>query len=81
MALAPILARDKLLHFITGSMLCAAVVPLSVPGAASAVLCAAIGKELYDAQHKEKHTPEVLDALCTIAGGVYTLAVCWLYTL
>lgn len=73
-----ILARDKLLHFITGAMLCAALLPISAWVALTGVICAAVGKEVYDWHHKDKHTPEVLDAVATLAGGLFLLASCWL---
>ena len=34
------------------------------------VLIAAVGKELYDARHRDKHTPDVWDAVATTCGGL-----------
>ena len=33
------------------------------------VVAAAVGKEIYDKQHKDKHTPDVWDAIAAIGGG------------
>lgn len=33
------------------------------------VIAIAFGKEVYDYLHRDKHTPELMDALATIAGG------------
>lgn len=76
-------APDKRLHFAGGLVigaLSAAFVretlPTSVPAWKGAMvslapaLVVAVGKELYDRQHRDSHTPEFRDALATILGGI-----------
>jgi len=63
---------DKLLHFI-GGMLIQLISSRITPNpiwALLIVIVIGIGKEIYDNQHKECHTPEILDAIATIAGGL-----------
>lgn len=71
------IAHDKALHIVVGSAIFSAVyVACTLAGlpalhiAAGAVVLAAVGKEVYDRIHRDRHTPDPLDALATIAGGV-----------
>lgn len=44
------------------------------------VVVAALGKEVYDAQHRDRHTPDAADAVATVAGGlsaVVTIRMRW----
>jgi len=64
------LPADKVLHFAAGVVLFAVALPFI--GATYALAFAVIigfVKELYDALNKEKHTPDIWDALVTSAGG------------
>jgi hypothetical protein len=64
------LPADKVLHFAAGAILFAVALPFI--GATYALAFAVIigfVKELYDALNKEKHTPDIWDALVTSAGG------------
>jgi hypothetical protein len=63
---------DKLLHILVGIAIAAAVAPFGAAPAFCAVLIAAIGKELYD--RTGRGTPELLDAVATVAGGAALLA-------
>jgi len=63
---------DKLLHILAGIAIAAAVAPFGAAPAFCAVLIAAIGKEFYD--RAGLGTPELLDAVATVAGGVALLA-------
>ena len=63
---------DKLLHILAGIAIAAAVAPFGAVPAFCAVLVAAIGKELYD--RTGRGTPELLDAVATVAGGAALLA-------
>ena len=63
---------DKLLHILAGIAIAATVAPFGAVPAFLAVLIAAIGKELYDSTGRG--TPELLDAVTTIAGGLSLLA-------
>ena len=65
---------DKITHTLAGAAIAAALLPLGVIPALLAVLVAAVGKELWDAQGHG--TPDRIDALATVAGGV--LMVSWL---
>lgn len=65
--------EDKLRHYMVGSIAAALGGLHSV--AAGAMLCAAvaIGKEVYDRVSK-RGTPELLDAVWTLAGALPVLA-------
>ena len=65
---------DKIAHTLAGAAIAAALLPWGVIPALLAVLVAAAGKELWDAQGHG--TPDVYDALVTVIGGV--LMVSWL---
>lgn len=66
----PNIPHDKLGHFVAG-ILCFTVFHFINPALAFAItLLMAIGKEVYDYYHKENHTPELMDAVATILGGV-----------
>lgn len=69
--------QDKLQHFIVGVFIYAAAHFWGVVIGMAAVVVAAVGKEIFDYLHKENHTPDLKDALVTIAGGVVGL-VCGL---
>lgn len=71
------LPHDKALHIVVGSAIfSAAYVLFTLAGlpalhiAAGAVMLAAVGKEVYDYLNRDKHTPDFMDAVATIAGGV-----------
>ena len=38
-----------------------------------------IGKELYDARHRDRHTPELADIVADIGGVVMSEGCIWLY--
>lgn len=69
--------RDKQLHFITGAVggAGAAFVAHKLGAKHPALwglgfgLAAGVAKELYDRKHRDRHTPEALDALATTAGA------------
>ena len=65
---------DKITHALAGAAIAAALLPLGVIPALLAVVVAAVGKELWDAQGHG--TPERIDALVTVIGGVLMLG--WL---
>ena len=58
---------DKITHTLAGAAIAAALLPLGVIPALLAVIAAAVGKELWDAQGKG--TPDKWDAITTLAGG------------
>ena len=68
------IAHDKITHTLTGAAIAAALLPFGVIPALLAVVVAAVGKEVWDAQGHG--TPDRIDALVTVAGGV--LMVSWL---
>jgi|APSaa5957512535_1039671.scaffolds.fasta_scaffold27958_2 formate hydrogenlyase subunit 3/multisubunit Na+/H+ antiporter MnhD subunit len=79
---------DKIYHLIAGIAL--ALVTLIATGSVFAAMIATtvvgLGKEIYDYQHQDKHTPEVADFLATVVGGllvclVYLLSWQWLFGL
>jgi hypothetical protein len=60
---------DKLAHFIGGVVIYAAAHFVSPITGLALVAVAAVGKEIYDWFHRDKHTPEVMDAVATMLGG------------
>lgn len=66
---------DKITHTLAGSAIAAAFMPWGVIPASIAVMVAAIGKEIWDAQGHG--TPDRIDALVTCIGGV--LMIGWLH--
>lgn len=65
---------DKITHTLAGAAIAAALLPWGVIPALVAVFVAAVGKELWDAQGHG--TPDRIDALATVIGGVLMLG--WL---
>lgn len=65
---------DKITHVLAGAAIAAALLPWGVIPALVAVIVAAVGKELWDAQGHG--TPDHIDALATVAGGAAMLG--WL---
>lgn len=63
------LPHDKALHILVGVLVYAVAHFVSPVVGMAAVVVAAVGKEIYDKQHKDKHTPDVWDAIATIGGG------------
>lgn len=68
------IALDKITHTLAGAAIAAALLPWGVIPAMLAVVIAAVGKEVWDAQGHG--TPDVYDALATVAGGAAMLG--WL---
>ena len=68
---------DKTLHLLAGSTIAALVWPFGAWLAVVAVLVAAVGKEVYDKLHPDKHTADIWDAVATVMGGFLMLG--WLY--
>ena len=66
---------DKITHTLAGAAIAAAMLPFGVIPALLAVVMAAVGKELWDAQGHG--TPDRIDALVTVIGGVLMLG--WLH--
>lgn len=69
-----ILPIDKITHTLAGAAIAAALLPWGAIPAVLAVVVAGVGKELWDAQGHG--TPDRIDALVTVAGGVLMLG--WL---
>ena len=65
---------DKITHTLAGAAIAAALLPWGIIPAVLAVVVAAVGKELWDAQGRG--TPDRIDALVTVAGGAAMLG--WL---
>ena len=72
--MSTIAPTDKTPHPLGGAAIAAALMPWGVIPALLAVLVAAVGKELWDAQGHG--TPDHIDALVTVIGGV--IMVSWL---
>lgn len=69
------IAPDKITHALAGAAIAAALLPLGITPAMLAVVIAAVGKELWDAQGHG--TPDHIDALVTCIGGALMLG--WLH--
>lgn len=69
------LRLDKIAHALAGAAIAAALLPWGVIPALVAVVVAAVGKELWDAQGHG--TSDRIDALATVAGGCAMLG--WLH--
>jgi len=67
------LPHDKALHVIAGVLAYAVFHFVSPVVGMAAVLVAAVGKEVYDWFHRDRHTPDVWDAVVTVIGGVVGL--------
>lgn len=66
---------DKQAHFFAGGFVFAITAPhIGLALATVAVLVAAFGKEIYDYMHQDCHTPDIWDAVATIAGGLVVAA-------
>lgn len=65
---------DKITHTLAGAAIAAALLPWGVIPALLAVIAAAVGKEVWDAQGHG--TPDHIDAMATVIGGV--LMASWL---
>ena len=69
-----ILPIDKITHTLAGAAIAAALLPWGIIPALLAGTVGAVGKELWDAHGHG--TPDVYDALVTVAGGAAMLG--WL---
>ena len=69
-----LLSRDKLLHYTVGTLLYVATYWLMGYWALVVVIVAAVGKEVYD-KVSGKGTPEWLDAIATVIGGIICLII------
>ncbi len=68
----PLIPQDKANHFVYGSViffvfLLITQIPIyALTGTAIVGLC----KEIYDALNKETHTPDIIDLIATVSGGL-----------
>lgn len=61
---------DKQGHFIIGLIAYMAIHFAGVAVGLVVVAVLAVGKEIHDWFHRDRHTPDVWDAVATMAGGV-----------
>jgi hypothetical protein len=75
----PRIPADKANHIIYGAVIYLLVSILTSSPSAGLSACVLIGisKEFYDLKHKDIHTPDVVDAVATITGGL----IIFLYTI
>ena len=64
------LPHDKALHLIGGVFIYAVAHFVNPLVGLGAVVAVAFGKEGYDYRHRDKHTPDLWDAVATIFGGI-----------
>ena len=62
--------QDKAGHFIAGLLIYALLHFVDPAVGLLSVAVAAIGKEAYDYLHRDKHTPDIWDAVATMLGGL-----------
>ena len=67
--------RDKKMHFGAGMFLAMLFGWIYWWLGLLAAVAYGIGKEVYDYHHQDTHTPEVLDAVATILGGLVGVGV------
>lgn len=72
------LAKDKQKHFFVGLVISATIPFIGVYGLVLCIILG-VGKEVYDYTSK-KGTPEVLDAVWTIAPAVVVYLLYYLFT-
>lgn len=80
MDIPKLIPHDKALHALGGALIAAVVYLLDVFLGhfglwlvLAVVVIAAIGKEVYDLAHQDRHTPDVYDALATTLGGLLVI--------
>jgi hypothetical protein len=61
---------DKQGHFIIGLIAYMAFHFVEIAVGFGVVAVLAIGKEVYDWFHRDRHTPDLWDAIATMAGGI-----------
>ena len=67
---------DQVYHFAGGVLLVAATVPfVGVLSGFLTVVIIGAAKEGYDYLHRDKHTPDVWDAVATALGGLVGLFI------
>ncbi len=64
------LPHDKALHIIVGVLAYMAFHFVSPVVGLAAAAVAAVGKEIYDYMNRDRHTPDLWDAVATMAGGI-----------
>ena len=74
----PIVPQDKAWHFLGGQLVALAGLPFGLWTSVVIVLFMAVGKEVYDQEHPQTHSCEVLDAVATLSGGIPIWLVAWL---
>lgn len=75
----PMLPQDKANHMIYG-LIIFTVTAILFDAVIGLGICsiAAFSKELYDLQHKDRHTPDIYDAIWTIVGGMLGFIISFL---
>ena len=62
---------DKVMHFASGTILYAALLPFVGSSLAlSVIVMIAVAKEIYDSCNPDKHTADMWDAVATTLGGL-----------
>lgn len=74
------IAPDKQKHIAVGAALNLGLQAAGVKKETAWCIAGAvfIGKELYDARHRDRHTPELADIVADIGGVVMSEGVIWL---
>lgn len=61
---------DKQMHFISGFIIAAVLTPFIGAASLAWVALLALAKEVYDWVNKDIHTPDLMDWVATLLGGV-----------
>ena len=64
------LPHDKALHVIVGLLAYMVFHFMGIAVGLGVVAVLAVGKEIHDWFHRDRHTPDIWDAVATMAGGV-----------
>jgi len=74
-----IFEEDKQMHAGAGFLVALSIFGVSSTTAFILVCIAGFGKEIIDSFCKEKHTPDIADALVTIGAGAITIqGITWI---
>jgi len=68
---------DKFLHFIVGFFISFSLYSTAKHASLALVLTflLALSKEVYDAYHIKEHTPDFMDLIVTVVGGLFAVVV------
>ena len=66
---------DKQMHFVCGFIIAAVLTPFIGAASLAWVALLALAKEVYDWVNKDIHTPDLMDWVATLLGGVVAVVL------